>query len=170
MKPTTDKGPMWRLGQLKADPEAPARIFQMLTSGHDGAEFPKASLTRVAKELGVPKGSFLEWFTTEHPALYESSLRVVAADLAIRAVEAAMAATPEDVQVKRLQSDVFLKLASRFDRARYGEQAPIARSEYAQPDAGLLLAAGALLERLGAGPAVQRLPEKVLNPKAVETK
>ncbi len=162
---TTDKGPMWRLAQMKADPEAPKRIFQMLTEGHDGREFPKASLRNVARELQVPKGAFVEWFTSEHAQLYEAALRVVAADLAIKAAEAAIDATPEDVAVRRLQAETFLKLASRFDRARYGEQAPMGRSEYAAPDAGLLIAAGALLERLGAVPAVQRLPEKVLNAK-----
>ena len=139
---------------MKADAEAPGRIFQMLTDGHNGREFPKASLPRVARELGVPKGSFVEWFTSEHAALYESALKVVAADLAIKAAEAALDATVEDVAVRRLQAETFLKLASRFDRARYGEQAPVARSAVVVMDWGLMKTAGELLDRL----AVERLP------------
>ena len=150
------------MGQMKGDPEAPGRIFRMLTDGHNGREFPKASLPRVARELDVPKGAFVEWFTSEHSQLYESALRVVAADLAIKAAEAAIDATPEDVAVRRLQAEVFLKLAARFDRARYGEQAVPARSEIVVMDVGLLGEAGKLLERLRAPSLPAKLPEKVV--------
>lgn len=163
MKSTTDKGPMWRLARLKEDAQAPGRIFQMLTQ--TGVGFPKAALPALARELEVPKGSFVEWFTSEHPGLYEAALRVIAADLAIKAAEAAIEATPEDVQVKRLQADVFLKLASRFDRARYGDQGPQARSEIVVMDIGLLGEAGKLLERLRPAP---RLPEKVVSEQRAE--
>lgn len=145
---TTNRGPLAVLAALKSDPSAPARIFEALTSGKD--EWPKLALPRIAKEWGLPKGPFIEWFTTEHAGVYDSALKVVAADLAIRAMEAALDATPEDVQVKRLQAETALKLASRFDRARYGEQGPLAKSIYVIPDAGLLGEAGKLLERLSA--------------------
>lgn len=149
--PTTDIGKMGRLEEFMRNPEGPGIVFEMLTSSEvDKSGFPRWSLARIAKELGLAKGRFVEWFMSEHGALYDTALKVVAADLAIQAMGAAMEATPEDVAVKRLQSEVALKLAARFDRMRYGEQSVQVRSAVLVADAGLLGEAGALLARLSA--------------------
>lgn len=147
---TTDRGPLARFGALQSDPDAVARIFQMLTSDVD-EKIPYRGLADIAKELGVPKGRFIEWFTTEHAGVYDSALKVIAADLAFRAMEAALGAVDkDDTPAARLVADTALKLAARFDRLRYGEQSPTARSAVVVMDVGLLGEAGKLLERLSA--------------------
>lgn len=147
---TTDRGPLARFGALQGDPDAVAKIFQMLTSDVD-EKVPYRGLADIAKELGVPKGRFIEWFTTEHAGVYDSALKVIAADLAFRAMEAALGAVDKDnTPAAKLVADTALKLAARFDRLRYGEQGPLAKSIYVIPDAGLLGEAGKLLERLSA--------------------
>ena len=131
---------------LKEDPETPARVFAMLTV--EDKEWPQASLRSVAKKLGAPRGAFVEWFTTEHAAIYDAALKVVAADLAVTAMQAALDATPEDVAVAKLQADTALKIAGRFDRARYGDQSVSVKNAVIVADAGLVGDATALLERL----------------------
>jgi hypothetical protein len=141
---------MAKLRVLQEDPEAAAKVFAAMTDGGE-EEWPKATLPRLAKRWGMPKGAFVEWFTTEHAGVYEAALKVIAADLAVKAMEAAIEATPEDVAVRRLQAETAMKLASRFDRARYGEDRGRDTATVVIADAGLLGEAGALLERL-AGP------------------
>jgi hypothetical protein len=111
-----EPGPMERLAALKADPAFPRVVFQRMTDG----EKPE-SLRDIAKELQVPRGLFVEWFVTEHPALYDAALKVRAAEYGEEAVSIADLATPDTVQVEKLRADTRLKVASKWDRARYGE-------------------------------------------------
>ena len=150
---TTPSGSSHELEALKADPGTPARVFEILTS--ERADWPKMSLTAVARQLGMPKGAFIEWFTTEHAGVYDAALKVVAADLAVKAMQAALDATPEDVAVAKLQAETALKIAARFDRARYGDQSVSVKNAVIVADAGLLGTASELLERL-AGPRVEK--------------
>ncbi len=87
---------------------------------------------------------------------------MLAAERAVDAWEAALAATPEDVAVRKLQADVALKLASKFDRARYGETVRVEKTVSVGVDAALLSTAAALLDRVRA-PALPA-PERELNP------
>lgn len=133
----SDNGPMARLQALKDDPNTPSVIFQRLTD--------KETLPDIAKSWNVPKGRLTEWFTVQHADVYDAAMKVVAADLAIEAMQAARDATPEDVSVKKLLADVALKLAAKFDRARYGETVRVEKSVTVGVDAGLLGKAGDLL-------------------------
>ncbi|MDP2619283.1 MAG: hypothetical protein Q8P46_03775, partial [Hyphomicrobiales bacterium] len=83
--PVADPGPMARLEVVKADAGAPSVIFQRLADGE--------SLKEIAKQWAVPKGRFVEWFTTTHTDLYDAALKVRAADLALEAID--IADTPE---------------------------------------------------------------------------
>lgn len=136
------------------DPDAPGVIFQRMCDGEE--------LRDIGRAWQVPKGRFLEWFTTQHSDLFDAALKVRAADYAIEAMNAALAATPEDVSVRKLQADVALKLASKYDRARFGEMVRIEKSVSIGVDAGLLGTAGELLrltrEKVVAGVEVPRLP------------
>ncbi len=131
---------MARLEAVKADPLAPSVVFQRLCDEED--------LRDIAKAWLVPKGRFVEWFTTEHADLFDAAMKVRAADYAIEAMKAALAATPEDVAVRKLQADVALKLASKFDRARFGETVRVEKTVSIGVDAGLLGTAGDLLSRM----------------------
>lgn len=125
-----DPGPMARLEMVKADSEAPGEIFRRLCEGE--------KLPAIGKAMGLPKGRFVEWFTTEHIGLYDLALKVRAADLAMDALDAADGATPETVQVAKLKADVYLRLAAKFDRERFGDKKDMAVAVTTVPDAGLV--------------------------------
>lgn len=150
-----DPGPMARLDEVKADAGAPSVVFQRIADGE--------RLEKIAKEWRVPKGRFVEWFSTEHADLYDAALKVRAADLALDAMDEALAATPEDVSVRKLRADVALKLASKWDRARYGETVRVEKSITVGADAGLLGAAGELLRLV----STRRTTEKLIVPDTV---
>lgn len=143
---TTDPGPMARLEAVKSDEAMPGEIFRRMTDG----ESPE-TLREIAKSLAVPKGRFVEWFTTKHAELYDAALKVKAADCADAAAQAALDATPDTVAVEKLRADVAFKLASRWDRERYGERAASNAPPAALSDAGLLISCGRLLEMASRG-------------------
>ena len=153
----SDPGPLVRLEEVKRDVAAPSEVFQRLTGGLGGEE--PETLGAIARAWRVPRGRFVEWFTTEHAELYEAALKVRAADLALDALRAAMEATPETVGVQKLKADVSLKLASKFDRARYGESMRLEKSVAIGVDAGLLGFARDLLLQGRALRVVEALPE-----------
>jgi hypothetical protein len=142
---------MARLADVIADPQSPSEVFRLLT-----ADEPQ-KLSAIAKLWAVPKGRFVEWFTTTHADLYDAALKVLAADLALDALQAALDATPEDVSVRKLQADISLRLASKFDRARYGETVRVEKGVTFTADAGLLGTMGALLKLVSSGVAQERL-------------
>lgn len=119
-----DPGPMARLEQVQADQNAPSVIFHRITEGE--------TLHEIARTWGVPKGRFVEWFATNHADLYESALKVWADRLAHEALEIADEQNEvvkengqkfdPDVPRDKLRIDTRLKLASKFDRARYGDK------------------------------------------------
>lgn len=152
MELTRDEGPLERFEALKRDDGAPGEVFRLLTDDEP------LTLREIAKLWRVPKGRFMEWFTSEQAPLYDLALKVRAADLALEAMQAALEATPQDVAVRKLQADVALKLAAKFDRARYGESVRHETAVTVGVDAGLLGAASDLLAL-----AASRLaPEKVI--------
>lgn len=134
---STDIGPMARFEEVIADPQTPGMVFGKLTDGE--------RLPGIAKEWRIPKGKFIQWFMTKHDELYDAALKVRAAELAMQALDEALEAKPEDVAVRRLRAEVALKLAAKFDRARYGESVRVEKSVSVAVDAGLLGAAGELL-------------------------
>jgi hypothetical protein len=125
---SVDHGPMARLEVVVAQASTPSVVFQRLTD----AEKPE-TLREIAKAWQVPAGRFIEWFTTTHVALYDAALKVRADQLAHEALAIAdeqhavekKDGTTYDPEVPRdkLRTDTRLKLASRWDRSRYGDQA-----------------------------------------------
>lgn len=104
-----------RFEALKGDAGFPRVVFQRLT-----ADEPE-TLKAIAQSLQIPRGLFVEWFSTEHAALYDSALKVRAGEFGEEAVGIADEATPETVAVKKLQAETRLKVASKWDRNRYGD-------------------------------------------------
>ncbi len=129
---------------MRADADAPSVVFQRLTGEGDSAE----TLADIAKAWRLPKGRFVEWFTTQHADLYDAALKVRAADLAFGAMQEALDATPETVAVAKLRADVAMKLASKLDRVRFGETVRVEKSITVGMDAGLLGTAGELLKKI----------------------
>ena len=148
---TLDPGPLARLELVKADPDAPSEVFRLLTDDSVDETKPPPTLRSIATSWRVPKGRFVEWFTTKHAALYDAALKVKAADCADAAAKAALDATPETVQVAKLRADVAFKLASRWDRERYGEKAVTQVAVVPLADPGFLLRCGELLNLAAKG-------------------
>ena len=128
---------MDKLAKLIADPESPEEIFRRLCEGE--------RFGQIAKEKGLPKGRFHEWFMTQQRALYELARMVRAEDHALAALDAAMSATPQTAAVMKLRSDVLLKLASRLDREHNGDSLKVERDVTVKVDVGLLGTASELL-------------------------
>lgn len=105
---------MARLEVVVAQPQTPSVVFQRVAEGE--------SLKEIAKSWQVPVGRFTEWFTTEHAGLYDAALKVRADQLAHEALDTADGADAETVGPSKLQVQTRQWLASRWDRARYGEQ------------------------------------------------
>src|SRR5258708_28136928 len=125
---------MERLAEVKADQKSPGVIFERLTDGE--------TLPEIAAAWRVPKGRFVEWFTTEHAGLHEAAMKVRAADLALEALKVSDGAPQQavgpdglglfdadgkpvlvepSVARDKLRAATRQWFASRFDRARYGE-------------------------------------------------
>ena len=80
----------------------------------------------VAKAVGAPVGRFVEWYTTRHAGLYDTALKVRADALAHEALADAEGATAETVGPSKLRVETKLKVASKWDRARYGDRTDVA--------------------------------------------
>ncbi len=129
-----------RLEAVKADPGAALEVFRWVAEGK--------RLSEIAREWGCPRGAFAKWVMEKHGEVYDAALKARAADLALDALDAALSATPEDVGVRRLQADVALKLAAKFDRARYGESVRNETAVAVVADAGLVGYASELLAKI----------------------
>ena len=143
-----DPGPMARLGAVVALPETPSVVFQRVCDGE--------TLKEIAKAWGLPVGRFTEWVLMKHEGMYDAALKVRADQLAHEALERADGADAESVGPAKLQVDTRLKLAGKWDRARYGEVVKVDRTITVTADAGLVGFASALLEKLHA-PRAERI-------------
>lgn len=118
---------MARLVDVMSDEGAPSEVFRLLTD--EGA--PR-TLAQIAKAWAVPRGRFVEWFTTKHADRYDAALKVLADQLAHEALEIAdeqkEAVRPDgskyDSEVPRdkFRAETRLKIAARWDRDRYGDR------------------------------------------------
>ena len=98
------------LGQLGIEP-----VQARLESGH--------SVERIAKDLGVTRSALEDWLDKPEQAGVVSRARARAANqLAAEVLEIADAATPETVNVARLQMDGRKWVAAKWNPAAYGEQ------------------------------------------------
>jgi len=128
----SDPGPLARLEDVKRDEGAPGEVFRLLTDPDE-----PMTLRQIAKAWGLPRGRFVEWFTTEHAGLYDAALKVRTDDLAHEALAIADEQCEvvkengetydPDVGRDKLRVDTRLKLAAKWDRKRYGEEADAVR-------------------------------------------
>ncbi len=117
-----DPGPLARLDAVKEDVNTPTVVFQRVAAGE--------TLKQIAKAWQIPVGSFVEWFHVEHGALYDAALRARADELAHESLEIADeqkeairkdgSAFDPDVGRDKLRVETRLKLASHWDKQRYG--------------------------------------------------
>lgn len=136
-----DAGPMARLDVVKANPLAAEEIFEMLCDGKTLAQVAKTYV----KGGYLPKGKFIDWYTTEHAERYERALKVVTEDIAHGVKDLLYTVTPKNYAAVKVKVDGLLKLMAKWNRPRYGETVRVEKSVTVGVDAGLLGTAGELL-------------------------
>lgn len=109
-----DPGPMARLEGMKGDATVVSEIFHRLTDDEE-----PMTLTEIAKAWKVPKGRFIEWYTTEHAQSYEAALRVLGGEIGHAVKKLVDAVTPETLGVLKFKTDRYLRLAGHWDPQRY---------------------------------------------------
>lgn len=150
-----DHGGMARLDALKGNPETPLEVFARVAEGE--------TLRTIAKSWKVPPALFSEWYMTTHAERYAAARVARAEDLAYEAYSASLEPTTstapafENVPAAKLRADIALKLASRFDRDRYGESVKIEKEVNIGVDAGLVGFANDLLKHIGRRPGIRTL-------------
>lgn len=92
-------------------------IAQVITRIAEGGD-PK----EIARSFGIAYVYLKKWLEHECAEDVSLALRARADMLEFDASQIVDYADPDSVQVARLQSDHKMKLASRFDRSRYGEK------------------------------------------------
>lgn len=142
-------GPLARFADVIADPQAMVAIVQKLTDGK--------TLKVIAKDWAVPYGKLAQWIVedADRTAQYEGALRIWADALAQEAIAIADEQSEAekqgggtydpDVGRDKLRIETRLKIASKWDRSRYGEKVQVQHSGAPTADAGLLTAMGDIL-------------------------
>lgn len=102
--------------EWKSDVNVPAMLMSRVGEGE--------SLKEICKSAGMPYSLVARWIA-ETPVLkaqYDAALQLKADSLAHEALDDANGATNETVAPTKLRVDTKLKLAGKWDRARYGER------------------------------------------------
>lgn len=107
---------MARLEEIKGDEHAVNEIFLRLTDEED-----PQTLTEIAKSWRVPKGKFVEWFTTEHAARYEAALKVLGGEIGHAMKKMIDGVTPETLQILKFKTDRLFRLAGHWN-PRYAQK------------------------------------------------
>ena len=142
-----DPGPLARLEEFKTNENFPEEVFARVAEGE--------TLRKIARSLGLPPAGFSRWYMEAHGDKYEKARIARAEDLVDEAVAAATAdLEKDDVPAAKLKSDILLKVASKYDRARYGEALQINKTEAFVVDAGLVGLASDLIRKIGSKPGL----------------
>lgn len=142
---------MARLAAHKKDPGFPEDVFRKLTGDQP------QSLAEIAKDYRVPKGEFTRWFQEEHSDLYDSALKSVTDEMIFAAKSLLDDATEDSAALVKVRVDGYLKLASKWDRMRYGDTVRVERSAPPGADAELIGTMGVLLELVARGQRPMRI-------------
>jgi hypothetical protein len=112
-----DPGPLARLREIVEDPTTMSVLVQRVSEGE--------TLKVIAKAWEVPYGRLAEWIIedTERSAQYNQARQIWSDALATESVAIADDADADQasVQKAKLQIDTRLKLASKLNRATYGD-------------------------------------------------
>ena len=131
---------MVRLQALQADDTAVEEIFRLLCDGK--------TLRQIASEWKLPKHAFCDWVLRERPEIMDRVWAVQINEEVDELLPLLRDVTSETAQAVKTRVDGILKIASKRDRKRYGEQIKVERTLDVNIDAGLLGKAADLLARL----------------------
>ncbi len=109
---------MARFESLKTDAAVLDEIFLRLTDDDE-----PMTLSEIAKSWRVPKGKFVEWYTTEHAGRYEAALKVLGGEIGHAVKKMVDEVTPETLQVLKFKTDRYFRLAANWNPERYARSA-----------------------------------------------
>ena len=109
-----DPGPMVRFEEVLADVAAPEEVFRLLTDPDE-----PMTLEAIARTWRVPRGRFVEWFTTEHAERFEAASRVLGVTLVQAVKKMVDDATAQNAGLVKLRTDRYLRLAALVNPERY---------------------------------------------------
>lgn len=105
---------MARLEDVKGDAEAPQEIFRLLTDGDE-----PQTLAEIAKAWRLPRGRFVEWFSTEHKERLDAAERVLGMEVCHAVKRMTDEATAENFALVKFKTDRYLRLAGLLNAERY---------------------------------------------------
>ena len=135
-----EPGPMVRFEALKVNELVLEEIFSRLCDGK--------TLRQIAKDFKVPHHSFCDWVLREHSDIMDRVWAIQINDEVDELIPILRDVTAETAPLVKTRVDGILKIASKRDRKRYGEQIKVERTLDVNIDAGLLGKAADLLARL----------------------
>lgn len=116
-----DPGPLARLEAVKSDPTTMGVVVQRLADGE--------TLKAIARSWQIPYGKFAEWIVedSERSAMYSGALKLWGDALAQEVVQIAdeVEADRDAVAKAKLQAQVRMQLAGKWNRERYGESTEV---------------------------------------------
>jgi len=153
---------MARFEALKRDDGVAQEVFRLLTDDE------ALTLAEIAKRWRVPRGPFVEWFSTEHKAKLDAAERVLGIDVCHAVKRMTDEATAENFALVKFKTDRYLRLAGLLNAERYSPKvehkhsgiAPTLVIEISGGEAVAVLAAAAeapLLEKRA--PRVEKVVE-----------
>jgi len=144
-----DAGPLARLEEFKSNENFPEEVFARVAEGE--------TLRKIARSLGLPPAPFSRWYMETHGDLYEKGRIARAEDLVDAALGAATSDLGKDeVPAAKLKAEILMKVASKYDRNRYGESIQVNKNETFVVDAGLVGLASDLIRKIGSKPGLAR--------------
>ena len=102
--------------RLDAMPELAGEIGERIAN--------RERLWDIARGLGVKRRQLMRWLNAvpSRKAEYEAGLEAMADELVMDTLDEARDAGVEDVSVRKFRSDLYLKLAGKFDAPRWGDK------------------------------------------------
>lgn len=146
---------MARLESLKTDVLVLDEIFHRLTDD----ELPM-TLSEIAKAWKVPKGKFVEWYTTEHAGRYEAALKVLGGEIGHAVKKMVDEVTPETLQILKFKTDRYFRLAANWNPERYARSVD-QRGSGVVPVLVIEIAGAAPAERVIDGEVIEQEKENV---------
>jgi len=142
-----DSGPLARLEEFKTNEHFPEEVFGRVAEGQ--------TLRAIARSLGLPPAPFSRWYMEVHGDLYDKARIARAEDLVGDALDAATADLGKDeVPAAKLKAEILMKVASKYDKARYGDSLQVNKTETFAIDAGLVGLASDLIKKIGSKPGL----------------
>lgn len=132
-----DPGPMARLRDLQADPDAMDEVFRQLCDGK--------SLAQIATAWKLPKHRFSDWMLTDHADVLYRAERGIVHERMMKLMALSENLSAENAAAFKAEADFIFKTASKWHREKYGEHVKVEKGLSVEDATAMLTAAKDLL-------------------------